>query len=104
MKNTFIILSLLFGFTQVGFAQKKANKFDFVVGQDQQSKYHSIQEVLNLIPSGNTKPVKIFVKQGVYKEVITVDASKSNILLVGENENNTIIQYDNHAGVRLSTS
>jgi pectinesterase len=81
-------------------AQKANDKFDFIVAKDNSSPYHSIQEVLNLIPSGNNKPVRIFVKQGIYKEVITVDASKSNISLIGENENNTIIRYDNHAGVK----
>jgi pectinesterase len=81
-------------------AQKANDKFDFIVAKDNSSPYHSIQEVLNLIPSGNNKPVRIFVKQGIYNEVITVDASKSNISLIGENENNTIIRYDNHAGVK----
>ena len=101
MKNIFRSILFLLAFVHAGFAQKNINKFDYIVGQDNASKYHTIQEVLNLIPSGNTKPVKIFVKQGIYREVITVDASKSNILLVGENEDNTIIQFDNHAGVRL---
>lgn len=81
-------------------AQKANDKFDFIVAKDNSSPYHSIQEVLNLIPSGNNKPVRIFVKQGIYNEVITVDASKSNISLIGENENNTIIRYDNHAGIK----
>jgi pectinesterase len=101
MKNIFTSILFLLVFMQAGFAQKNMDKFDYIVGQDSASKYHTIQEVLNKIPSGNTQPVKIFVKQGIYREVITVDASKSNILLVGENEDNTIIQFDNHAGVRL---
>lgn len=101
MKNTSLALLFFISFFQFGFAQKKAIKYDYVVGKDSKSKYHSIQEVLNLIPSGNTKPVSIYVKQGIYKEVITVDASKSNILLVGESEDNTIIQFDNHAGVKM---
>ena len=101
MKNIFRSTLFMLAFVHSGFAQKSINKFDYIVGKDTASKYHTIQEVFNMIPSGNTKPVKIFVKQGVYREVITVDASKSNILLVGENEDNTIIQFDNHAGVRL---
>jgi pectinesterase len=101
MKNIFTSILFLLAFVHASFSQNNINKFDYIVGKDNASKYHSIQEVLNMIPSGNTKPVKIFVKQGVYREVITVDASKSNILLVGENEDNTIIQFDNHAGVRL---
>ncbi len=78
----------------------KAKQYDYVVAKDNSSVHHSIQEVLNLIPSGNIKPVRIFIKNGVYQEVVTVDASKSNIILVGESEDNTIIKYDNHSGMR----
>ena len=101
MKKIIIALLLITGLAQFGISQSKPFKYDYVVGKDSKSKYHSIQEVLNLIPSGNTKPVNIYVKNGIYKEVITVDASKSNILLVGESEDNTIIQFDNHAGVKM---
>jgi len=95
----FAVLILITNVINVN-AQNSNEKFDFIVAKDNSTLYHSIQEVLNLIPSGNTKPVRIFVKQGVYNEVITVDASKSNILLIGEHEDNTIIRYDNHAGVK----
>ncbi len=83
-------------------AQKRTSKYHFVVSKDHSSKYQSIQQVLNLIPSGNIKPVSIFVKKGIYEEVIVVDASKSNITLIGEDEKNTIVQYNNHAGVKLT--
>ena len=77
-----------------------AQSFQYTVSKDKSSKYHSIQEVLNAIPSGNTKPVKIFVTAGVYNEVVVVDASKSNITLIGEDVNTTIINFNNHAGVK----
>ena len=72
-----------------------AQSFQYIVSKDNSSKYHSIQEVLNAIPSGNTNPVKIFVKAGVYHEVVVVDASKSNITLIGEDVNTTIINFNN---------
>ena len=77
-----------------------AQSFQYTVSKDNSSKYHSIQEVLNAVPSGNTKPVKIFVKAGVYNEVVVVDASKSNITLIGEDVNTTVINFNNHAGVK----
>ena len=82
-------------------AQNNLNTFDFVVSNDGSTPYSSLQEVLNQIPSGNLRPYKIFIKKGVYQEVITIDASKSKITLVGENENNTFLQFDNHAGISL---
>ena len=83
-------------------SQPSSKNFDFIVSKDGSTAYTSLQEVLNLIPSGNTRPYKIFIKKGVYREVITIDASKSQITLVGEDENNTILEFDNHAGVKLS--
>ena len=83
-------------------AQNNLNAFDFVVSKDGSTPYSSLQEVLNQIPSGNLRPYRIFIKKGLYQEVITIDASKSKITLVGENENNTILQFDNHAGVTLT--
>ena len=109
MKKLVLFFCLFILFASLGnsvFAQYKKNtttasklKYDFIVSKEKNAKYHSIQEVLNLIPSGNKQPVRIFIKNGVYNEIVTVDASKSNILLVGEDENNTIIKYDNHAGL-----
>ena len=87
--------------SQLLHAQNNLNAYDFVVSKDGSTPYSSLQEVLNQIPSGNLRPYKIFLKKGVYHEVITIDASKSKITLVGENENNTILQFDNHAGVAL---
>jgi pectinesterase len=83
-------------------AQKASVKYDFTIAKDNSSIYHSIQEVLNLIPSGNTKPVRIYVKSGMYNEVVTVDTSKSNITLIGEDKNNTLIEFNNHTGSRLA--
>ena len=88
--------------SQLLHAQNNLKAFDFVVCKDGSTPYSSLQEVLNQIPSGNLRPYRIFIKKGLYQEVITIDASKSKITLVGENENNTILQFDNHAGVTLT--
>ncbi len=98
-KLAFNFLFILFCCSQV-MAQTNNISYDYVVAKDNTTPYHSVQGVLNLIPSGNLKPIRIFIKKGIYKEVVTLDASKSNITLVGEDENNTIIQYDNHSGIK----
>lgn len=93
--STTLFLSVLFGVPLLN-----AQTIDYTVAKDNTSKYHSIQEVLNIIPSGNKAAVKIYIKSGVYNEVVVVDASKSNITLIGEDVNNTIINFNNHAGVK----
>ena len=75
--------------------------YDFIVDASGKSQYKSIQSALNAIPAGNKKPYRIFIKNGFYKEVITVDASKSAISLIGESKDKTILSFDNHAGTKL---
>jgi pectinesterase len=78
-------------------AQKK-----IIVAKDGSSKYKTVQAALDAIPSGNNKPFTIFIKKGLYKEVIIVDARKNFITLVGEDKEKTILSFDNHAGTKLS--
>ena len=80
---------------------KSPKQYDIIVSKNGNSKFTSVQSALNSIASGNKKPIKIFIKKGVYKEVITVDASKSNITLIGEGSKETILTYNNHAGTKL---
>ncbi len=77
-------------------AQKK-----ITVSKDGNGDYHSVQAALDALPASNEKPVTIYIKNGVYKEVITVDVRKNFISFIGENKDSTILTYDNHAGTRL---
>lgn len=94
MKYLFTIVSL-FALLSVA-AQKR-----IVVAQDGTGDYITVQQAMNSIPSGNDKPVEVYVKNGVYKEVVVVDATKNFINLIGEDKDKTILTYDNHAGTRL---
>jgi pectinesterase len=74
---------------------------ELTVAKDGSGQYSSVQSALDAIPEGNGKPFTIYIKQGIYKEVITVDARKSFVTLIGENAGNTILTYDNHAGTKM---
>ena len=71
------------------------------VAQDGSGQYRTIQAALDAVKSGLEKPVTIHIKKGVYKEVITVDARKNFIRLVGDGPDKTILTFDNHAGTKL---
>jgi pectinesterase len=79
------------------FAQKH-----WVVDQSGQGDFTSIQAAFDAIPAGNEAPVTIFVKKGIYREVVVLDARKSSVSLRGEDKEKTIISYGNHAGTRLA--
>jgi pectinesterase len=65
------------------------------------SKYKTVQAALNALPCNNTKPVTIFIKNGLYREVVIVDTRQQFITLVGENKDSTILTFNNHAGTKL---
>jgi pectinesterase len=89
-----IILSFLFPVCMA--AQRK-----LTVAKDGSGNYTSVQAALDAVPEGNDKPFTIYIKKGIYKEVVVVDARKNFIRLIGEDKDNTILTYDNHAGTRL---
>jgi len=71
------------------------------VAKDGTGDYATVQQAFDAISSGNSKPVTVFVKKGIYKERITLDTRKDFVTLIGEDKSNTILTYDNHTGVVL---
>lgn len=72
-----------------------------VVAKDGSGRFTSVQQAVDAVVAGNNEPVKIYVKKGVYREVVIVDARKKHITLEGENPDSTILIFNNHAGTRL---
>lgn len=69
-----------------------------IVAQDGSGGYKTVQEAFNAVPYNNTQPITIFVKEGIYKEKLLLDSTKSFVTLVGENKFKTILTYDDHTG------
>ena len=80
------------------FAQPGTYPPRLTVAQNGSGNYKTIQEALNTIPLNNTKPVSIFIKNGVYKEKVLLDSSKNFVTLIGEDKFKTIFTYDDHTG------
>src|SRR3954465_14782732 len=97
MKQLFFLIIFSIA-ASVSFSQK--NKI--TVALDGSGDYKTVQAALDAVPSNNQKPVIINIKKGTYKEVITVDATKSFITFKGEDTANTILTFNNHAGTKLS--
>lgn len=97
MKQLGVMILFCFGW-MISFSQNK-----IIVAQDGSGKYKTIQAALDAIPSGNDTPVIIQVKKGIYKEVVTVDARKNKITLLGleTDPKDVVITFNNHAGTRL---
>lgn len=74
-----------------------AQKYDFVVANDGSGTYRTVQEAINAVPDFRKAITTIFIKNGVYKEKLTLPTSKSFVTLVGESVEKTLITYDDYA-------
>src|SRR6478609_2325655 len=79
-----------------------AQKRTITVATDGSGDYNSVQAAFDAIPSGNIKPITIFVRKGTYKERLVLETDKNFISLIGEDKLTTILTFDNHTGRRLA--
>ena len=72
--------------------------YDFVVAKDGSGDFFTVQEAVNAAPDYcKQDETVIFIKNGVYKEKLTVPANKQKLHLIGESAEKTIITYDDYA-------
>ena len=93
---------LLFILTQLLVASSYVVAQQVIVAKTGVADYRTVQAALDAVPAGNKTPVTIYIKKGLYKEELVIDARKSFVTLIGEDKDSTILSYDNHAGTRLS--
>ncbi|KAL8166063.1 hypothetical protein V2J09_007562 [Rumex salicifolius] len=64
--------------------------------------YWRIQDAVDSVPSGNSDPVLIRVKPGVYLEKVVVPVDKPFITLAGRDANGTVIKWGDNGDIHLS--
>ena len=89
-------LLLLLAFTSRLFA------YDLTVAKDGTGNYTTVQAAIDAAPVGRTTVFTIFIKNGRYRELVNVPATKPFIQLVGESVGNTVLTYNNSAGTLLN--
>lgn len=73
--------------------------YDAVVAADGSGNYKTVQQAINAMPDNSTQPWLVFVKNGIYDELVRVPATKAKLHLIGQDKEKTIIQYKiNYAG------
>lgn len=77
-----------------------AVKYDLVVSTDGTGNFKTVQEAITSVrdfrPEGRTV---IFIKKGVYKEKVVLPTYKTQITLIGEDRDSTIITWEDHANI-----
>ncbi|MBS0029009.1 pectin esterase [Chitinophaga sp. 2R12] len=91
------ILTFVYLFVCLQLAARPLTK---TVAKDGSGDYTSVQAALDAVPLHNKIPVHIFIKKGIYREKLHLDSTKDFVTLTGEDEYNTILTYDDHAGMR----
>lgn len=71
--------------------------YDFLVAKDGTGDFKTVQEAINAVPDLRDNRTVIYIKEGVYKEKLTLPATKTNVSFIGEDNKKTILTYDDYA-------
>ena len=101
MKNRAILAALLTLLTAV--TMQAANKYDnpdtIVVARDGTGEFRTVNEAIEVCRAFMDYHKVIYVKKGTYKEKVVIPQWLQNIEICGEDCNETIITYDDHANI-----
>ena len=99
MKN--IIISLL---ALLALTASAANKYDnpdtLVVARDGTGEFRNVDDAIEVCRAFMDYHKVIYVKKGVYKEKLIIPSWLTNIEICGEDRDNTVITWDDHANVK----
>lgn len=79
-------------------AQDPAYPAVITVAQDGSGMYRTIQEAINSVRDLGHARVTINIKKGIYKEKVVIPSWKTNISLIGESPENTVISGNDYSG------
>jgi pectinesterase len=96
VKKIFLFLIVMLSSASLWAQTKK------VVASDGSGDFTTVQAAIDAVPDSNTKWITIYIKNGIYKETITISTKKSFVKLIGETMKKTIITFDNYASKKDS--
>lgn len=72
--------------------------YDVTVAKDGSGNFTTVQAAIDAAPTNLTVAYTIFIKNGTYKEKITVASNKTFLQFIGESVANVILTYDDYSG------
>ncbi|QOW10425.1 pectin esterase [Kaistella flava (ex Peng et al. 2021)] len=91
MKVFLIFFSILI--SSLSFSQEKKS---FIVSKEGKGDFVTIQDAINNTKAFPDQRITIFIKNGIYKEKVKLHEWNSNLSLVGESKDSTIITFDDY--------
>lgn len=98
MRNILLLISILFA-TVANAANKYDNPDTLFVARDGTAEFRNVEDAIEVCRAFMEYHKVIFVKKGVYKEKLIIPSWLTNIEICGEDRDNTIITYDDHANI-----
>ncbi len=99
---------LLSLFCTMALMSHAANPYDnpdtIVVARDGTGQFRSVDEAIEVCRAFMDYHKVIFVKKGTYKEKLIIPSWLDHIEILGEDVNETIITFDDHANIRMAGS
>ena len=90
-----------FSFSEAFAASPYDNPDTIFVARDGTGQFRNIDDAIEVCRAFMDYHKVIFVKRGVYKEKLIIPSWVDNIEICGEDRDNTIITYDDHANIKL---
>ncbi|MGI6232859.1 MAG: pectinesterase family protein [Prevotella sp.] len=101
MRQIILLLALLLA-TVTNAANKYDNPDTLFVARDGTCEFRNINDAIEVCRAFMEYHKVIFVKRGIYKEKLIIPSWLTNIEICGEDRDNTIITYDDHANIRMT--
>lgn len=104
MKKVLLAMMLFLAAWPVLAANKYDNPDTLVVSRDGTGEFRTIDEAIEVCRAFMDYTKVIYVKKGVYKEKLIIPSWLTNITICGEDRDNTIITWDDHANIKMPVS
>lgn len=94
--KSYWIFLLLISISTILPAQNSIRKYNIIVAADGTGTFKTVQQAINAVPDNQSERTVIFIKEGVYKEKVSVSSTKINLTIIGEDPEKTIITFDDY--------
>lgn len=104
MKKLLFFWLLIFSIVSTVSAASNTKSWDnadtIIVARDGTGHFRTIEDAIDVCRAFMEYHKVIFIKKGVYKEKLVIPSFLTNIEICGEDRDNTIITYDDHANIK----
>jgi pectin methylesterase-like acyl-CoA thioesterase len=76
-------------------APPAANSTRLVVSADGTGDFNTVQGAIDFVPDRNPRPITIFIRNGMYEEIVYF-RNKSNVTFLGEDREKVVVYYANN--------